>query len=136
MERPIRVLLAKPTHDSHDRGVRYLARVLRDAGFEVVFMNFLLPEDVIDAATQEDVDVVGISSSAGGHMPVFIDVAASLRERGLGDVLLIGGGIIPAADARELQQHGVGRIFGPGSDPKDIESFIREHSRPAPASVS
>ncbi|WP_228001341.1 cobalamin B12-binding domain-containing protein [Nocardia australiensis] len=129
MDRPIRTLLAKPTHDSHDRGVRYLARVLRDAGFEVVFMNFLLPEDVVNAATQEDVDVIGISSSAGGHMPVFADVAAMLRQRGLDDVLLIGGGIIPASDAKKLQQEGVGRIFGPGSDPEEIQTYIREHSR-------
>lgn len=129
MERPIRVLLAKPTHDCHDRGVRYLARVLRDAGFEVVFMNFLLPDDVVSAATQEDVDVIGISSSSGGHMPVFIDVAAALRERGLEDVLLIGGGIIPSSDAKRLAEEGVGRIFGPGSDPEEIQSYIRDHSR-------
>ncbi|MGW1681581.1 cobalamin B12-binding domain-containing protein [Saccharopolyspora sp. NPDC002376] len=134
MERLIRVLLAKPTHDSHDRGVRYLARVLRDAGFEVVFMNFLLPEDVLSAAIQEDVDVIGISSSSGGHMPVFIDIAAALRERGLEHIVLIGGGIIPASDAKKLKQDGVGRIFGPGSDPEEIKAYIREHSRPVAGS--
>lgn len=129
MDRPTRILLAKPTHDSHDRGVRYLARVLRDAGFEVVFMNFLLPDDVLNAAVQEDVDVIGISSSSGGHLPVFEDVAAGLRERGLSDVLLIGGGIIPVADAEMLGERGVGRIFGPGSDPEEIKAYIRENSR-------
>lgn len=136
MERPIRVLLAKPTHDSHDRGVRYLARVLRDAGFEVVFMNFLLPEDVVSAATQEDVDVIGISSSAGGHMPVFTDIAAALKERDLEHMVLIGGGIIPASDAKQLETSGVGRIFGPGSDPEDIQNYIREKSRPAAGTPS
>ena len=130
MDRPIRVLLAKPTHDSHDRGVRYMARVLRDAGFEVVFMNFLLPEDVLTAAVQEDADVVGISSSSGGHMPVFEELANSFKERGMEDVLLIGGGIIPPADAKVLGAHSVGRIFGPGSDPEDIKSYIRENARP------
>lgn len=134
MERPIRVLLAKPTHDSHDRGVRYLARVLRDGGFEVVFMNFLLPEDVLSAAIQEDVEVIGISSSAGGHMPVFLDLATALKERGMEHVLLMGGGIIPAADARKLKEDGVGRIFGPGSDPEDIKSYIRENARPVAGS--
>lgn len=129
MDRPIRILLAKPTHDSHDRGVRYLARVLRDAGFEVVFMNFLLPDDVLNAAIQEDADVIGISSSSGGHMPVFEDVATGLRERGLSDVLLIGGGIIPVADADKLGAMGVGRIFGPGSDPEEIKAYIRENNR-------
>lgn len=130
MERPIRVLLAKPTHDSHDRGVRYLARVLRDGGFEVVFMNFLLPEDVLSAATQEDVDVIGISSSAGGHMPVFTDIVHSLHERGLDHILLMGGGIIPTSDVKKLQAEGVGRIFGPGSDPEEIQDYIRSHTRP------
>lgn len=136
MERPIRVLLAKPTHDSHDRGVRYLARVLRDGGFEVVFMNFLLPEDVLTAAIQEDVDVIGISSSAGGHMPVFSDLSAALAERGMQDVVLMGGGIIPAADARELKKQGVGQIFGPGSDPEEIKAYIRDNARPTAGSRS
>lgn len=130
MDRPIRVLLAKPTHDSHDRGVRYMARVLRDAGFEVVFMNFLLPEDVMTAAVQEDADVIGISSSSGGHMPVFEELANSLKEHGMEDVLLIGGGIIPPTDAKVLSGHGIGRVFGPGSDPEDIKSYIRENARP------
>ncbi|KQY63492.1 MULTISPECIES: cobalamin B12-binding domain-containing protein [unclassified Nocardioides] len=131
MEQPIRVLLAKPTHDSHDRGVRYLARVLRDGGFEVVFMNFLLPEDVLSAATQEDVDVIGISSSAGGHMHVFIEIAQALKESGQQDVLLMGGGIISSSDVKKLRAEGVGRIFGPGSDPDEIKSYIRENARVA-----
>ena len=129
MQRPIKVLLAKPTQDCHDRGVRYLARFLRDAGFEVVFMNFLLPEDVVNAAVQEDVDAIGISSSSGGHMPVFTDVAASLRKLGLDDVLLFGGGIIPASDVRKLKEEGVGQIFGAGSDPEEVKVYIRDNSR-------
>lgn len=129
MARPTRVLLAKPTHDSHDRGVRYLARVLRDGGFEVVFMNFLLPDDVLMAAIQEDVDVIGISSSAGGHMHVFLELAQALKDRGHQDVLIIGGGIIPAADVRKLRDAGIGQIFGPGSDPEEIKTYIRENAR-------
>lgn len=130
MERPVRVLLAKPTHDCHDRGVRYLARVLRDGGFEVIFMNFLLPEEVLGAAIQEDVDVIGISSSSGGHMPVFGYLAAALKEQKLDDVLLMGGGVIPATDAKELKQQGIDGIFGPGSDPEEIKAYIRANARP------
>jgi methylmalonyl-CoA mutase, C-terminal domain len=136
MDRPIRVLLAKPTHDSHDRGVRYLARILRDGGFEVVFMNFLLPEDVLNAAIQEDVDFIEISSSSGGHMPVFEDLVDGLEERGMSEVLLIGGGIIPSADAKALEKRGIGRIFGPGSDPEGIKSYIRDATRPTASSTS
>ena len=84
---PIRVLLSKPTHDCHDRGVRLVARKMRDAGFEVIFSNFLLPEEIINTAIEEDVDVVGVSSSAGGHMPVFEDVIAGLKDAGLEDVV-------------------------------------------------
>jgi methylmalonyl-CoA mutase C-terminal domain/subunit len=125
MERRIRVLLAKPTHDCHDRGVRYLARKLSDAGMEVVFANFLLPAEVVNLALQESVDVVGISVSAGGHMPVFRDVIAGLAEHGMDDVLLIGGGVIPPADVRALKSEGVAEVFGPGATAEAAIELVR-----------
>src|SRR5436309_2676038 len=115
MPAPIKVLLTKPTHDCHDRGVRHLARRLRDAGFEVVFTNFLLAADVVATAVQEDVDVVGVSSSSGGHMPVFEELLAGLRDAGLDDVVVIGGGTIPPDDVRTLTEWGVAGVFGPGT---------------------
>lgn len=129
MARRTRVLLTKPTQDAHDRGVRYLARKFRDAGFEVVFTNFLIADDIITTALQEDVDVIGVSSSSGGHMPVFEDLLAGLRLAGLDDVLVIGGGIILDTDARRLRQEGLGAIFGPGSSAEDAVQFIRDHVR-------
>ncbi len=122
---PIRVLLAKPTHDCHDRGVRLVARRLREAGFEVIFSNFLLAAEVVDAAVEEDVQVVGISSSAGGHMPVFEDLFAGLEENGLADVLVIAGGVIPPDDVAVLRKKGVTEIFGPGSTADDAIRLIR-----------
>ncbi len=122
---PIRVLLAKPTHDCHDRGVRLVARRLREAGFEVIFSNFLLAAEVVDAAVEEDVQVVGISSSAGGHMPVFEDLFSGLAENGLGDVLVIAGGVIPPDDVAALRKKGVAEIFGPGSTAEDAIQLIR-----------
>ncbi len=127
MERRIRVLLTKPTLDCHDRGVRHLARRLRDSGFEVIFTNFLLAQEVVDSAVQEDVAVVGISSSSGGHMAVFEDLLRGLRRAGAEEILVIGGGIIPDADARELEQQGVSKVFGPGSSAKSVVTFIREN---------
>ncbi len=115
MQRPIKVLLAKPTHDCHDRGVRYLARKMRDAGFEVIFASFLLPEEVVDTAVQEDVDAIGISCSAGGHMPIFESVMKGLEAEGMGEVLVLGGGVIPASDRERLLTMGCVEVFGPGS---------------------
>lgn len=128
MDRPVRILLVEPTLDGHDSGARHLARVLRDSGFEVVFMSFLRSDDVVVAAVQEDVDVVVISSS-GGQLPVVEDVLTGLQERGLDDVLLIGSGIFRAEDADKVNRAGVGRIFGPGSDPQEITTYIRERNR-------
>ncbi|MFQ5555819.1 MAG: cobalamin B12-binding domain-containing protein [Acidimicrobiia bacterium] len=125
---PIRVLLAKPTHDCHDRGVRLVARRLREAGFEVIFSNFLVVSEVIDAAIEEDVEVVGISSSAGGHMPVFEDLLQGLRDHGLDDVVVIGGGVIPPEDEVELRKQGVAEIFGPGSTAEDAIETIRSRA--------
>ena len=132
MTTPIRVLLAKPTHDSHDRGVRYVARKFRDAGFEVIFTNFLLPGEVIHTALEEDVNVIGISSSSGGHMPVFEDLLAGLREQGLEDVIVLGGGVIPPEDAERLRQWGVSAIFGPGTTAEDAIALIRGRLERAP----
>lgn len=126
MTDPIRVLLAKPTHDCHDRGVRYLARKMRDAGFEVIFANFLLPSEVVNTALEEDVQVVGVSSSAGGHMPVFEDLMAGLAGKGLDDILVIGGGVIPEDDVTELRKLGVAEVFGPGASAEAAIDLIRE----------
>src|SRR5262245_59372237 len=122
----IRVLLTKPTHDCHDRGVRYLARQLRDAGFEVIFTNFLLPEEIVRAAIQEDVDCIGVSSSSGGHLEAFEELLRGLREAGAGHILLLAGGVIPDADAAKLRDWGVAGVFGPGRSAQEVIGFIRE----------
>jgi len=126
MTDPVRVLLAKPTHDCHDRGVRYVAKKMRDAGFEVIFTNFLLPSEIVNTAVEEDVQVVGVSSSSGGHMPVFQDLMAGLKENGLDDIVLIGGGVIPREDEERLKSSGVAAIFGPGTTAEDAIALIRE----------
>ena len=126
MSDPVRVLLAKPTHDCHDRGVRYVAKKMRDAGFEVIFTNFLLPSEIVDTAVEEDVQVVGVSSSSGGHMPVFEDLIAGLQENGLDDVVLIGGGVIPKDDEDALKARGVAAIFGPGTTAEDAIALIQQ----------
>lgn len=129
----LRVLLAKPTADCHDRGVRHLARMLRDGGYEVIFINFLLADEVVNVAVDEDVDVVGVSSSSGGHLAVFEDLLDGLRRAGRDDALVLAGGVIPGNDARALQAWGVSAVFGPGSSAeqvsKHIESWARERSR-------
>jgi len=127
MRNPLRVLLAKPTHDCHDRGVRYLARKFRDAGYEVIFTNFLLPQEIVNTAVDEDVQVVGVSSSSGGHMPVFEELVAGLREHDLDDVLVIAGGVIPYEDQAVLKKMGIRAIFGPGSTADEAISMIDEH---------
>ncbi|CAN5826758.1 MAG: cobalamin B12-binding domain-containing protein [Acidimicrobiia bacterium] len=122
---PIRVLLAKPTHDCHDRGVRLVAKKMRDAGFEVIFMNFLLPEEVIRAALDEDVHVVGISTSSGGHLPLFGDLLAGLAAHGRDDAVVIGGGVIPPDDEKTLRSWGVEAIFGPGTNAEQAIAMIK-----------
>jgi methylmalonyl-CoA mutase, C-terminal domain len=121
----VRILLTKPTHDCHDRGVRYLAKRFRDEGFEVVFTNFLLPAEIVATAAQEDVDVIGISSSSGGHMAVFEEVMEALPREGLEDVVVIAGGNIPPADAERLRERGVRGVFGPGSNPDDAIELVK-----------
>ena len=121
----VRILLTKPTHDCHDRGVRYLAKRFRDEGFEVVFTNFLLPAEILATAAQEDVEVIGISSSSGGHMAVFEEVMRELPQQGLDDVVVIAGGNIPPADAEQLREWGVRAVFGPGSNPDDAIELVK-----------
>lgn len=129
----VRVLLAKPTHDCHDRGVRYVAKKMRDAGFEVIFTNFLLPSEIVDTAVEEDVQVVGVSSSSGGHMPVFRDLIAGLKDNGLDDIVLLGGGVIPRDDEEMLKSAGVAAIFGPGTTAEDAIALIWERVGGVPA---
>lgn len=132
MNTSIRILLAKPTQDCHDRGVRLLARQFRDAGFEVIFINFLLIAEVVSVAVDEDVDVVGISSSTGGHLPIFEDLLSGLKLAGRDDVVVIGGGIIPGVDVQLLKSWGVAEIFGAGSSPANTIGFVRELVRDLP----
>ena len=127
MERKIRVLIAKPGLDGHDRGAKIVARALRDAGMEVVYTGLhQTAEQVVKTAIQEDVDVIGLSLLSGAHMTLFVDVANLLKEKKMDDVLFIGGGIIPEEDRQELSKAGFNKIFGPGTRTSDIVDFIKE----------
>jgi methylmalonyl-CoA mutase C-terminal domain/subunit len=125
----IRVLLGKTTMECHDRGVRYLATKLRDAGMEVVFVNFLEPREIIDTAIDEDVNVIGISSSVEGHMPVARELTRRLKELKIDDVLVIFGGVIPERDIAPMKEMGVKEVFGPGSSADEVIEFIRANAR-------
>jgi len=126
MERRIRVLIAKPGLDGHDRGAKVVARALRDAGMEVIYTGLRqTPEMIVSAALQEDVDAVGLSVLSGAHMHYFQEVKRLLDEQGAGDVLLFGGGIIPDEDVPKLKEIGVAEVFGPGTPTGDIVDFIR-----------
>lgn len=127
--RIIRVLLGKTTMEAHDRGVRYLATKLREAGMEVIFINFLEPKEILDAAIQEDVDVIGVSSSVEGHMPVAREVTRRLKEAGKESVLVLFGGVIPERDFETMKAMGVKGIFGPGSSADAVVEFIRANVR-------
>ena len=129
-ETPIRVLIAKPGLDGHDRGAKVLARGLRDEGFEVIYTGLRqTPEMIADAAEQEDVDVVGLSILSGAHMALLPRTIELLRERGMDDVLVAAGGIIPDADVGQLKAAGVAEIFGPGTSIGQIARYFREHAR-------
>jgi methylmalonyl-CoA mutase, C-terminal domain len=128
-QRIIRVLLCKGTMDAHDRGVRYLATKLREAGMEIVFINFLEPKEILDAAIEEDVDVIGVSSSVEGHLPVAREVTRRLREAGKDDVLVLFGGVIPERDFAPMNEMGVKGIFGPGSSADSVIGFVRANAR-------
>lgn len=127
LQRPIRVLVAKVGLDGHDRGAKVIASALRDAGMEVIYTGLRqTPEMVVTAALQEDVDAIGISILSGAHNTVFPKVMQLMRDKGLGDVLLTGGGIIPEDDMQRLTESGVGRLFAPGAPTSDIVGYIRE----------
>lgn len=122
---PIRVLVAKPGLDGHDRGAKVVAAALRDAGMEVIYTGLhQTPEMIATAAIQEDVDVVGLSILSGAHMTLFPRVRKLLDEAGRSDILLTGGGIIPREDMEELERQGAGRLFGPGTPTMDLISYI------------
>jgi methylmalonyl-CoA mutase C-terminal domain/subunit len=124
--RPIRMLIAKPGLDGHDRGARVLARAMRDAGFEVIYTGlFQTPEMIAAAAQQEDVDVVGLSILSGAHMALFPKIMAELRSQGLDDVLVVAGGTIPEEDVAEIRALGIAAVFGPGTRLRTISEFIR-----------
>jgi len=126
-DRRIRVLVAKPGLDGHDRGAKIIAAAFRDAGFEVIYTGLhQTPEMIAAAAVQEDVDVVALSILSGAHMTLFPRVRRLLEEAGVGDVLLTGGGIIPEEDMRALEAQGVGRLFGPGTPTQEAIAYVRE----------
>ena len=124
-KRPIRVLVAKPGLDGHDRGAKVVAAALRDAGMEVIYTGLhQTPEMIAQAAIQEDVDVVGLSILSGAHMTLFPRVRKLLLDAGRADVLLTGGGIIPPEDVAELERQGIGKLFGPGTPTSDLVHYI------------
>lgn len=125
LPRPVRVLVAKPGLDGHDRGAKVVAAALRDAGMEVIYTGLhQTPEMIASAAIQEDVDVVGLSILSGAHMTLFPRVRKLLAEQGRGDILVTGGGIIPDDDAQSLEQQGIGKLFGPGTPTGDLVQYI------------
>jgi methylmalonyl-CoA mutase C-terminal domain/subunit len=126
--RPIRVIVAKVGLDGHDRGAKVVARAFRDAGMEVVYTGLhRTPEEVVEAAVQEDVDVVGLSVLSGAHMTLVPRVLELMRERGLEDVLVVVGGIVPEEDAQALRRMGVAEVFGPGTETQALVRFVRQH---------
>ncbi len=127
MERKIRVLIAKAGLDGHDRGAKVIAAALRDAGMEVIYTGLRqTPEMIVEAALQEDVDVIGISILSGAHMTIFPKVLKLMKEKGLDDVLLTGGGIIPREDVQKLKEMGVGELFTPGTPTTEIIEYIKK----------
>jgi methylmalonyl-CoA mutase C-terminal domain/subunit len=127
-KRKLRVLIAKPGLDGHDRGAKIIARALRDAGMEVIYTGLRqTPEMIAEAALQEDVDVVGLSVLSGAHMTLLPKIVAKLKEKGMDDIPVIAGGIIPDEDGEALLQAGVRAVFGPGTSTEDIVTFIREN---------
>ncbi len=130
-DRPIKVLIAKPGLDGHDRGAKVLARGLRDEGFEVVYTGLRqTPEMIATAALQEDVDVVGLSILSGAHMTLLPRITKLLRDEGLTDVLVTAGGIIPDDDVAALSAAGVARVFGPGTTIAEVADYLRTNARP------
>ncbi|ENO12287.1 methylmalonyl-CoA mutase family protein [Thermoplasmatales archaeon SCGC AB-539-C06] len=128
MDRKIRVLVAKPGLDGHDRGAKIVARALRDAGMEVVYTGLhQTTEMIVETAIQEDVDVIALSLLSGAHMTLFVDVTKMLKDRDMGYVLVVGGGVIPEEDIPVLKKAGVAGVFGPGTPTDDIADFIKKN---------
>jgi methylmalonyl-CoA mutase C-terminal domain/subunit len=128
MQERIRVVVAKPGLDGHDRGAKVVARALRDAGMEVVYTGLhQTPEQIVETVVQEDADAVGLSVLSGAHMTLFARLTELMRERGIDDVVVFGGGIIPDEDLPELERMGVARIFTPGATTTEIVDWVREH---------
>jgi methylmalonyl-CoA mutase C-terminal domain/subunit len=133
---PIRVLVAKPGLDGHDRGAKVIARALRDAGMEVIYTGLRqTPEMIVNAAIQEDVDCVGLSILSGAHNAIVPRVTAMLREQGAGDILVVLGGTIPEQDIASLKEQGVAAVFGPGTSLESVVTFIRENVKAKGVSV-
>jgi methylmalonyl-CoA mutase C-terminal domain/subunit len=129
-DRPIRILIAKPGLDGHDRGAKIIARALRDGGFEVIYTGLhQTPEMIAEAAVQEDVDAVGLSILSGAHMTLFPAIIDLMKQKGLTGVTVFGGGIIPEEDAAKLKSSGVSEIFTPGASTQDIVDWARQHIR-------
>ncbi len=127
MKRKIRILLAKPGLDGHDRGIKVIAAALRDAGIEVIYTGLRqTPEQIVEAAIQEDVDGIGMSILSGAHLTLFPAVINLLKEKGAGDIVVFGGGIIPDEDIEQLEQAGVDRLFTPGASTKEIVEYIHQ----------
>ena len=134
MDKKIRIVMAKPGLDGHDRGIKILARAYRDAGMEVIYLGLRqTPEMIINAAIQEDADVIALSVLSGAHMTIFKKIKALMKDEGLDDVLLTGGGIIPEEDMTALSSQGVGKLFGPGTSINEtinyITTWVNEHRK-------
>jgi methylmalonyl-CoA mutase C-terminal domain/subunit len=130
-EKRLRILVAKPGLDGHDRGVKIIARALRDAGFEVIYTGLhQTPEMIAEAAAQEDVDAIGLSILSGAHMTLFPAVIELLRKKGIDDVVVFGGGIVPSEDIPELKKLGVKNVFTPGASTEDIINWVRANVHP------
>jgi len=128
MERKIRVLVAKPGLDGHDRGAKIVSRALRDAGMEVIYTGLhQTSEMIVETAIQEDVDVIALSLLSGAHMTLFVDVTKLLKDRNMRDVLVLGGGVIPEEDIPTLKKAGIAGVFGPGTPTDDIADFIKKN---------
>ena len=127
MKRPIRIIMAKPGLDGHDRGIKILARAYRDAGMEVIYLGLRqTPAMIVQAAIQEDADVIALSILSGAHMTIFPKIVSLLKKENIDDVLITGGGIIPDKDMKELAKIGVGRLFGPGTSINDSLTYIQK----------
>jgi methylmalonyl-CoA mutase C-terminal domain/subunit len=132
-DRKIKVIIAKPGLDGHDRGAKVVARALVEAGMEVVYLGLQqTPDSIVRAAVEEDADVIGLSILSGAHMTNFRKVRELMQSSGLGDRLLTGGGIIPTGDQERLREMGVGKVFGPGDDLQEIVEYIRTNARRVP----